>query len=108
MQNRKRGKWKQMLFVEGTFASFVTAPSDGAADMVAMEIISQGSAGVAFIRYQTLRSKSHLTGTSVNSTLLHQSFCLSDVAFLTRCEQKSDQSARTFTTNMDLGAETTP
>ena len=72
-----------------------------------MEIGSQGSAGVAFIRYQTLRSKSQLTGMPANGTLLHQFFGLSDVTFLTGREQKRDQSTCTFTTEIDFGAETT-
>jgi hypothetical protein len=75
--------------------------------MVAMEIGSQGSAGVAFIRYQTVRAKSHLTGTPANGTLLHQFFGLSDVTFLTGREQECDQSARTFTTKMDFCAKST-
>jgi len=75
--------------------------------MVATEIGSQGSAGVAFIRYQTMRSKSYLTGTPANGTLRHQFFCLSDVTFLTGHEQEYDQFACTFTTNMDLGTATT-
>jgi hypothetical protein len=79
-----------VLFVEGTSATFVAATSKGAADMVAMEIGSQGSTGVAFICHQALRSQSHLTGTPANGTLLHQFLCLSDVTFLTGREQKRD------------------
>jgi len=30
-----------------------------------------------------------------------------NIAFLTRCQQESDQPACTFTTDMDFGAETT-
>jgi hypothetical protein len=45
-----------VLLVEGTSALFITTPSDGATDMVTMEIASQGSAGVAFVGHQALGS----------------------------------------------------
>jgi hypothetical protein len=96
-----------VLFIERTSAPFVAASSNGAANMITMEIASQGRAGVAFVCHQTLGSQAPMTRTSANGTLLHQFFCLVDVTFLTRRKQETDQSAGTFTTNMDFGAETT-
>lgn len=75
--------------------------------MVTMKISSQGSAGIAFIGDQTSWTQSGLPGTSVNGTAFHQFFCLVDVTFLTRREEECDQSAGTFTTNVDFGAKTT-
>jgi len=43
---------------------------------------------------------------SANGTGPHQIFSPVDVTFLTWCQQEGDQSARTFTTNVDFGAET--
>jgi hypothetical protein len=45
-----------ILFGERTSAPFGTAPSNGAANMVTMEIASQDRTGVAFVCHQTLRS----------------------------------------------------
>ncbi len=42
-----------VLLVEGTSAAFVSAPSDSAANMTTMEIVSQGSTGVDFVGHQT-------------------------------------------------------
>ena len=41
-----------MLFVERTSASFIATTSNGAMNVFAMEIISKGTASVAFIRNQ--------------------------------------------------------
>jgi len=41
-----------MLFVERTSASFIATTSNGATNMFAMEIVSKGTTGVAFIRNQ--------------------------------------------------------
>jgi hypothetical protein len=94
-------------FVERGSAMFITTTSNGATNMFSMEIGSKRMTGVAFVGHQTLRAQSPLTRTPANGTLLHQGLCLVNVTFLTGREQKSDQSARTFTTDMDLGAETT-
>ena len=45
-----------MLFVEGTSAAFIATTSDGATNMVTMEVLSKSLAGVAFICHQTLGS----------------------------------------------------
>jgi hypothetical protein len=41
-----------VLFVERASAPFVAASSNGAANMITMEITSQGSTGVAFVCHQ--------------------------------------------------------
>lgn len=43
-----------LLFVEGTSAPFIATPSNGATNMVTVEIASQGRTGIAFVCHQTL------------------------------------------------------
>ena len=86
---------------------FIATTSNGATNMMSMEILSKRMAGVAFICHQTLWTEADVPGTSTNSTCFHQFFCLFNVTFLTGREQKGDQSACTFTTDMDFGTETT-
>ena len=75
--------------------------------MVAMEIVAKGAAGVAFVGHQTLWTETALTCLGADGPCLHEFFCLIDITCLTGCEQESNQSACTFTTKMDFGAETT-
>ena len=96
-----------MLFVERTSATFIATLRNGTPNMAAMEIATKGLAGVAFVCHQPLGSQAQVTCSSANGTSLHQFFSLVDVTFLTGCEQKGDQSACTFTTNVNFGAEPT-
>jgi hypothetical protein len=96
-----------VLVVERASMMFIAAPRDGTTDMVAMEILSKHSTDVAFICNQALWTEANVSGASTNRTCLHQFFCLLNVTFLTGCEQKGDQSARTFTTDVDFCAKTT-
>ena len=50
-----------VLFVEEASTSFVAAPSDGTANMVALEIVAKGSTGVAFVCHQTLWTETALS-----------------------------------------------
>jgi hypothetical protein len=45
-----------MVFVKRTSAMFIATPSNGAANMVTMEIASQGGTSVALVSHQALRS----------------------------------------------------
>ena len=96
-----------MWFLKGTSATFVALASDSKTNILSMKISAKGSAGVALISYYPFGTQAHLPWTSANSAGLHQCFRLTDVTFLSRREQKRDQSARAFTTKADFGAETT-
>ena len=69
---------------------FIATTSNGATNMMSMEILSKRMASVPFVCHQTVRSKSQLTGTPANGTCFHQLFCLVNITFLTRREQKGD------------------
>jgi hypothetical protein len=85
---------------------FIAATSNGATNMLAMEVVSKGAAGIAFICHQSFWTQALMTCVSTNGTRLHQSFGQVDVAFLTRRQQKRDQPACSFTPQVDFGAET--
>lgn len=95
------------LPVERAWVVFVPAMRNGAANISLMEILPKHSASVAFVRDQALRAQTPVAGCPTNRACFHQVFCQSDVAFLTGSEQKSDQSAGPFTTNVDFGGEST-
>ena len=86
---------------------FIATTSNGATNMMSMEILSKRMAGVPFVCHQALWTEAEAPGASTNSTCFHQLFCLVNITFLTGCEQKGDQFACTFTTNVDFSAETT-